>query len=325
MVEIGIVGSGFMARTHAGAYAGIENADVVAVASPNTAAEFVEEHGFDAETYDSATEMFDEAAVDAVDVCTPTPTHREFVEAAAERGLDTFCEKPLAESLDDGRAVADAVDEAGIQFMVGHVLRFFPAYERIKETVEGGGVGEPGVARARRLSSFPDWGRGDWYANRSNSGGPLVDLAIHDLDYLRWVLGPVDGVFARSTGGREEWTHASLRFESGAVGYVEASWAHPDSVGLASELEVAGDDGLVEYDSTEDEAVTLATDDGTTVTNPVGADGYRRELETFVRGVERSTELPVGAAEAIDSLRLAKAAEESAERGATVSPDEVDA
>lgn len=314
-----------MAKTHVEAYADIENADVTAVASPNTATEFIAEHGLDAETYAAATDLFDNADVDAVDVCTPTPTHREFVEAAAERGLDTFCEKPLAGSLDDARAVADAVDEAGIQFMVGHVLRFFPAYARIKATVDAGGVGDPGVVRARRLSQFPDWGHADWYANKSKSGGPLVDLAIHDFDYLRWVCGPVDRVFARSDGHREEWTHATLRFENGAVGYVEASWAHPDSVGLASELEIAGDDGLIEYDTSEDEAVTLATDEGTTVANPVEKDGYRRELTAFIEGVERGTDLPLGAAEAIDALRLAKAARESAERGAPVAPAEVDA
>lgn len=325
MVRIGIVGSGFMARTHVGAYASIEDADVVAVASPNTADEFIAEHGLDAETYTTAIDLFDDADVDAVDICTPTPTHRELVEAAADRGLATFCEKPLAGSLDDAHAAAEAVDEAGIQFMVGHVLRFFPAYERIKTTVDAGGIGDLGVVRARRLSRFPDWGHENWYANQTKSGGALVDLAIHDFDYLRWVFGPVDRVFARSDGSREEWTHATLRFENGAVGYVEASWAHPDSVGIASELEVAGDDGLIEYDSTDDEAVTLATDDETTVTNPVGKDGYRRELEAFVEGVEHATELPVGAAEAIDALRLAKAAAESAERGTPVAPAEVDA
>jgi predicted dehydrogenase len=325
MVRIGIVGSGFMARTHVEAYADIDNADVVAVASPSNADEFVAERELEADAYAAATAMFDDADVDAVDICTPTPTHREFVEGAAELGLNTFCEKPLAGSLDDAHAIADAVDETGIRFMVGHVLRFFPAYERIKATVDAGGVGDPGVVRARRLSRFPDWGHGNWYANRSKSGGALVDLAIHDLDYLRWVFGPVDRVFARSDGSREEWTHATLRFESGAVGYVEASWAHPDSVGLASELEIAGTDGLIEYDTTDDEAVTLATDDGKTVSNPVGADGYRRELTAFVEAVERGTDVPVGAAEAIDSLRLARAATESAERGVPVAPEEVDA
>lgn len=325
MVKIGIVGSGFMAQTHLEAYTDIESADIVAVASPHTADEFVAEHGLNAETYTTGTDLFDDADVDVVDICTPTPTHRELVEAAAKRGLNTFCEKPLAGSLGDALAVAEAVDEAGIQFMVGHVLRFFPVYERIKATVDAGGIGDPGIVRARRLSHFPDWGHKNWYANRTKSGGALVDLAIHDFDFLRWVFGPVDRVFARSDGSREEWTHATLRFESGVVGYVEASWAHPKSVGLANELEIAGDDGLIEYNSTDDEAVILATDTERTVTNPVGKDGYRRELAAFVDGVERGTDLPVDAADAIESLRLAKAAAESAERGMPVVPAEVDA
>lgn len=314
-----------MAETHADAYADVEGAEIVAVASPNTADEFVAERAPSADSYESATELLDDADVDAIDVCTPTHTHREFVEAAADREVAVFCEKPIANTIEDARAIAEAVDDANIPFMVGHVLRFFPEYVSLRETVESGGVGTPGVARARRLSPFPEWGRNDWYADRSNSGGVLLDLAIHDLDYLRWMLGPVDTVFARSSGGVEEHAHATLRFESGAVGYVEASWAHPESVELASELEVAGDAGLVEYDSAESESVTLATDVDASISNPPDLVGYRRQLAEFVTSVEEGTDPSVGAAEAIDALRLALAARESVDRGAPVTPGEVEA
>ncbi|MFP8956612.1 Gfo/Idh/MocA family protein [Natrialbaceae archaeon A-CW3] len=323
MVRIGIVGSGFMAETHANAYESIDDATIVAVASPNTADEFVDDAGLDATTYSSADELLEDAAIDAIDICSPTPTHRPIVEQAAERGVDAFCEKPIAGSLEDARAIATVVEEHEISLMVGHVLRFFPQYERIRQVVDDGGIGDPGVARARRLSPFPSWGHENWYADRDRSGGVLVDLAIHDLDYLRWVLGDVERVFARRSvwdGG--EHAHVTLRFEDGAVGYVEASWGLPESQELTHSLELAGDDGLLEYDG-DDTAVTTMTADGTDDASPVDAGGYQRELEAFVKSVRNGTEPPVTVEDAIETLRLSIAANRSAAEGRPVAVEEV--
>jgi predicted dehydrogenase len=325
MVRIGMVGSGFMAETHLAAYRGIDGADVVAVAAPNTAEEFVAEAGLSAETYGSAEELMDEADVDALDVCSPTPTHRPVVTAAAERGIDAFCEKPIAGNLEDAQVIADVAENAGITLMVGHVLRFFPQYERARDVVEDGGIGDPGVARARRLSPFPSWGHDDWYADRGSSGGVLVDLAIHDLDYVRWVFGEVDRVFARRSVWEEgEHGHVTLRFENGAAAYVDASWGLPPGQELTQSFELAGSDGLVEFDG-DDAALTFRTAEGTQVTNPVAKDGYRRQLEAFVESVETRSEPSVTAEDAIAALRLSLAANRSAETGRPVAPEEVSA
>jgi predicted dehydrogenase len=325
MVRIGMVGSGFMAETHLAAYRSIDGADVVAVAAPNTAEEFVAEAGLSAETYGSAEELMDEADVDALDVCSPTPTHRPVVTAAAERGIDAFCEKPIAGNLEDAQVIADVAENAGITLMVGHVLRFFPQYERARDVVEDGGIGDPGVARARRLSPFPSWGHDDWYADRGSSGGVLVDLAIHDLDYVRWVFGEVDRVFARRSVWEEgEHGHVTLRFENGAAAYVDASWGLPPGQELTQSFELAGSDGLVEFDG-DDAALTFRTAEETQVTNPVAKDGYRRQLEAFVESVETRSEPSVTAEDAIAALRLSLAANRSAETGRPVAPEEVSA
>lgn len=321
MVRIGIAGSGFMAETHVDAYAGIDDVEVVAVASPNTAESFVAEHLPDATAYSSTEAMLDEGDVDALDVCSPTTTHRPLVETAAGRGIDVFCEKPIAPSLDDAGAIRDAVERSGITFMVGHVLRFFPQYASVRDTVEDGGIGTPGVARARRLSPYPEWGHADWYAE--SSGGVLLDLVIHDFDFLRWVLGDVERVFARrDRWERAEHAHATLRFESGAVGYVEGSWSLPSHRELTSSLELAGDDGLVELDG-GDPPLRLDDEGGATVESPLEADGYRRELAEFVDCVRSGATPSVGADEAIRSLRVSLAAMRSAERGEPVAMSEV--
>jgi predicted dehydrogenase len=324
MVRIGLVGTGEMAATHAAAYAALDDATVVAVRSRSreTAEAFVADHAPDATACTGEEEFFDRG-VDAVDVCTPTSTHRAHVVDAVDRGIDVFCEKPLARTLADATAIQSRAADADASVTVGHVVRFFPEYAAIHDRVASGAVGTPGVARARRLSPFPDWGADDWYADREAAGGVLVDLAIHDLDFLRWTLGPVDRVHARTSGGRREHAHATLRFESGAVGYVEASWALPASQGLETHLEVAGDDGLLEHDSTAVAPVVVADADGTTTERPLRRDPYARELAAFVDGVRGGTDPPVSVDEAVASLRLSLAATASASLGEPVAPGEV--
>jgi UDP-N-acetylglucosamine 3-dehydrogenase len=318
-MRIGIAGTGFMARTHAAAYAEMD-VDVVAVSSPSGPNEFVEEFELDATPYTDVSTLCEFEAIDYLDVCTPTHTHLELVRTAADSNVDVFLEKPIAGTLEAAREIADIVDDTGLTLMVGHVVRFMPNYSRACELE----IGSKGVARARRLSPFPEWGSADWFSDREKSGGVFVDLAIHDLDYLRWCWGDVERVFARRThDDRAEHGFVTLRFESGAVGYVEASWAQPESRPLTTELEFAGDDGLVEFSSVDETPYREWTDGGAVVEFPLEKDGYRRELEHFVSRLESGDEPDVGVDEAIEALRLAIAAERSADRGEPVALEEV--
>ena len=318
-MRVGIAGAGFMAETHAAAY-GEMDVDVVGVASPSGPEGFVEGHELEASAYTDVAAMCDVEDLDFLDVCTPTHTHLDVVRTAADAGIDVFLEKPIAESVEEARRIQETVEEAELTFMVGHVVRFLPDYVQAADL----DIGEPGVARARRLSPFPDWGSEDWFADREKSGGIFVDLAIHDLDYLRWCWGDVERVFARRHRERHaEHGFATLRFESGAVGYVEASWAQPESRPFTKELELAGDDGLVELSSVDESPYRQWTADGAVVESPHARDGYRRELEHFVSCVETGEEPAVGAGEAIESLGLALAAERSADRNEPVTVREV--
>lgn len=315
-----------MAQTHLDRYRSMDDARVVAVASPNDADAFVDENGLDAAAFADAAAMMDadvDVDVDAVDVCSPTPTHRALVEAAAARGLDVLCEKPIALTLEDANAIADAAADAGITLMVGHVLRFFPDYRAIYRSIVDGDVGEPGTVRARRVSPYPDWT--SWYADEERSGGVFHDLAIHEFDFCRWAIGDVERVFAREH--RSERNHrgqATLTFENGAVGYVEAGWDRPPGSDLASEFEVAGDEGLLEYDSKSDAPLAIETaGDDPALPPAVDRDGYRRELDAFVRAASGAADPPVSAGDAIEAVRIALAARRSAELGAPVVVEEV--
>lgn len=318
-MRVGIAGAGFMARTHAEAYAGMD-VEVAAVASPSGPEAFIDDLDLAADPYADAAALCERADVDYLDVCTPTHTHADIVRTAAEMDIDVFVEKPIAGTLEAATEIAETVADAGVTCMVGHVVRFMQPYR----TATGLEIGSPGVARARRFSPFPDWGSNDWFADREKSGGIFVDLAIHDLDYLRWCWGEVDRVFARRhREAQAEHGFVTLRFANGAVGYVESSWDNPESRPFTTELELAGDDGLVEFSSEDDAPYREWTDDGAVVERPVATSGYRRELEHFVACLETGAEPAVTADDAIESLRLAIAAERSARRGTPVEVAEV--
>lgn len=325
--RIGLVGTGFIAEAHAAAYDAVDRAEVVAVTAPSGAAEFAA--GVPgAAGYDDLGELL-AADVDAVDVCVPTPAHREVVEAVPD-DLPVLCEKPLARSLADARALADRE-----RLMVGHVVRFSPAYRRARDHLD-----DAAVVRTRRIGPMPDWA--DWYADPSRSGGVLLDLAIHDFDYLRWTLGPVERVFVRRRRWGDGEAHAvtTLRHESGAVAHVEASWAQPGSRAFTTSFEAAGPGTLLEYDAEDPTGFRRYCEDGATRETPAGRSAMARQLAAFVDWVEwevgeadlrmprrRSRHAggspPVSGAEALAAVRVSLAAIESAERGDPVAPGEV--
>ena len=329
MVRIGLLGRGFMATVHALRYAKLDDVEVAAVAAPTVPTDFVDEYAPGAAAYDDAVAMYDGENLDAVDVCTPTDTHAELAIPAAERGLDVLCEKPIARSLADAHAIADAVDDAGVTFMAGHTVRFFPEYETARERVLAGDVGSPGNVRTLRQSPFAD--KADWFLDDERSGGVLLDLAIHDFDFLRWTLGEVERVFSRRRRwGDHEYAIATLRFESGAVGHVDARWPRRPDLPFRTRFEVAGDEGLLEFDSEDVEPIAVRSDAdpapaGDPIDEPLEVDPYERELRAFVDCVRSGDPAPIGLDDGKETLRIALAALESAERGEPVAPAEVSA
>lgn len=327
MVRIGLLGRGFIATVHALRYDEIDGVDVVAVASPSEPTRFAAEYAKGATVYDAPLEMYTKESLDAVDICTPTHTHRELVEPAVERGLDVLCEKPVERTLSDAQAMADAVDESGVTFMPGHTLRFFPEYAKARERVLEGDIGSPGTARTLRQSPFDE--KPGWFATDEKSGGALLDLAIHDFDFLRWTLGEVDRVFARRKRWDDhEYALATVRFENGAVGHVDARWPHSPDLPFLTRFELSGDEGLLEFDNENVSPIEIASTSEREpardpIDEPLEKDPYRLELEAFVDCVRSGGEPPITIDDGIRSLQIALAALESAEAGRPVAPEEV--
>jgi len=243
MVTVAIVGAGFMGSAHAGNYAALgDRVRVKAVCARNLerAARVAGIVGAEA-TVDLDAVLVDRE-LDAVDVCVPTPAHREVVERAFGAGKHVFVEKPLALTIEDADAILAAADRSGRMLMVGLVLRFWPEYAELARLVETGELGRPLAVSALRLSPPADWA--EWIGDPEQSGGTAVDLMIHDFDQMNRLLGPPRTVFASEP--EPGHVHAVVEYD-GAAGIAEGSMRMPGSYPFTSNIRVLAEHGVAEY------------------------------------------------------------------------------
>ena len=325
--RVALIGAGNIGEVHARQWALLPDAEIVGVLDPRSDAAAAL-----GTAYSDWEALLAEARPDVVDICVPTPLHRQYVELAAAAGLAIFVEKPLGRTLAECDAIVAAVEKAGVPAMVGQVVRYFPEYAEAKRLVDAGVVGAPAAVRTARMGGFPNiTGRPNWYADPVQSGGVTLDLILHDFDWLRWTFGPVTRVFAQGLWGRPEYVGkldyalVTLRFESGVVGHVTGSWAHPG--GFRTTLEVAGDGGLIEHDSAGSAPLlsslrqTGSSGEGVSFPESPMApadDPYYKELAAFVSALQNNSPMPVTVHEAREAVRIGLAALESMETGKAV-------
>jgi UDP-N-acetylglucosamine 3-dehydrogenase len=314
-LRVGLVGAGFMGGVHLNAYAGITEVEVVGVADARVEAAVAGAKMVGARPYASYEELVSAEDVEVVDVCLPTALHRDLALRAAGEGRHVILEKPIARTMEDAQEIVEAFSGDGPRLFVGHVVRFFPEYVGIKEKIEAGDLGTVGVVRTSRRSPFL-LGWNDWYADWRMSGGVLLDLVIHDFDFLRWALGEVERVYARGMLGREynrlDYVLVTLRFENGAIAHVEGHWGYPGPFNYS--IEVAGSSALVTVDSREPASLELTGDTATPgeVGNLAsGKSPYAKELEHFIHCIATGEEPIVQSQDACEALRIGLAATES--------------
>jgi UDP-N-acetylglucosamine 3-dehydrogenase len=318
-VRIGLVGAGFMGGVHLNAYANIPEAEVVGVADASRESAAAGASLAGARPYSSYDELVAAEDVEVVDVCLPTAFHKDLAVKAAGEGRHVILEKPIARTVEDAREILDAFSGGGPRLFVGHVVRFFPEYVGIKEKIDAGELGTIGVVRTSRRSPFLR-GWNDWYADWRVSGGVLVDLVIHDFDFLRWTLGDVERVYARGVLGREynrlDYALITLRFDGGAIAHVEGHWGYPGPFNYS--IEVAGSHAILSADSTEPATLDLVGSGAEAPDLASGKSPYERELAHFVRCIATGEEPVVMPDDAYEALRISLAATESIVKGEPV-------
>ena len=258
--------------------------------------------------------------IDMVDICLPTYLHHEYAIKAIKESKDVFCEKPIALDLKEAREIIDLAKTENVKLSVCHVLRFFPNYSHAVDHFTEDALGEAKLIRTVRNQAFPMWSWDQWFSDYDRSGGPYVDLMIHDLDWIIHNFGAVERVYARSIiGDKQDQSIAVLRLKNGAIVHAEASWAYPQGAPFKMAFEVVGTKGQLEYDNQKDASMGLQTiDEGVFVQKLSSPDAnqeepYYAELRNFINHVIYDEALVVTPEQAYESLKVALAAKKSSE------------
>ena len=241
-IRVGVIGFGLMGRTHAEAFHRDHRATLVAVADPHLSEQPSSEGNLDAQeefvlpdnvaVHASATDLLARDDIDAVVVAAPTVFHADLAVAVLESGRHLLVEKPLA--LDSTEAVRVARAGAARPDLVAWpamCMRFWPEWKHLRNGLRSGQWGAVQQARFERIGAIPSWG-GDFFQDHTKSGGALLDLHIHDVDFVRSCFGAPDRLHAfgrRGASGGFDHVHAVFEFDGipGGV-HAEGAWLEGD-------------------------------------------------------------------------------------------------
>jgi UDP-N-acetylglucosamine 3-dehydrogenase len=322
-----------MGRNHLRVLSELEDAVLVAVCDqdPNAVAAATRRYAMTG--YVSWREMLEHEGLEAVVVAVPTRFHLEVGLAVLEHGLHLLVEKPIAPTLEEGRALVEAATRAGRLLAVGHIERFNPAVRELQKRIAAGELGRVFQVHARREGPFPA---------RIRDVGVVIDLATHDLDVMCQIVGSdIIRLFAeteqRIHTEHEDMLNALLKFESGAVGVLQVNWLTPTKI---RELSVLGERGLfrvnyltqelthfknAEVEGGQDSRSHLrAVSEGEVIRFPVvQSEPLRLELQSFIRAVRSGGPVEVDGEAGLRALHLALALIRSASEGRTVGAEEL--
>jgi predicted dehydrogenase len=329
MVQVAVLGAGFMGSTHAKAYAAIPDVAVAAIYAPSSDRGDPLAREIGSRWTDDLATVLADPSIEAVDICLPTPQHREVAESALAAGKHVLLEKPIALSLEDARALVQAKEASDRVFMIAHVLRFWPEYVEIARRVGSGELGKPRTGFASRRQPFPAWSA--LFSRSDLTGGAVIDMMIHDYDALNWVFGAPLGVTARgmrnSHSGGFDQVQVLIDYDDGVSALVDGGMMMPESYPFSSRLEVLCEEGAMEYAfraggrSVEMgggvNELTLFPSEGDPLRlSPAQVDPYAAECAYFIdvirRGDVADRATPV---DALQALAVALAARDSLERG----------
>jgi len=333
-VRVGILGGGNISDTHARAARAIPGVEIAAVYGTNRekAQRLVDLYG--GVRYDDLDRFLDHRPLDIVAIGSPSGLHAEQALAAIRRGLHVLSEKPLDVTTERIDKVIEAAERAAIKVGVFFQDRLKPDIAQVKSLIASGALGNPIFASGRvRWYRPPDYytaskWRGTW---KLDGGGALMNQAVHTVDLLHWLFGPVKQVAARTATRLhdiqvEDTAAAALEFESGALGIIEATTSsYP---GYARRLDVSGSEGtlIVEGDTLIGRDLKSAAGQSAAaakepppenVASPTVSDSvpHQRVFEDFIRAIKTGSTPACDAREARPSVSIIEAIYRSAKTG----------
>jgi predicted dehydrogenase len=342
MINVGIVGIGFMGMIHYLAYQQVRGVKVTAIATRDKKRRAGDWRGIQGNFgpagrqmdlrrvrgYADWHELVDDPAIDVVDICLPPALHAEVSLAASAAGKHVFCEKPIALVPRDAERMVRAAEKAGKQLLIGHVLPFMPEYAFARNAIESGKYGKLLGGHFKRVIADPQW-IPDFY-DPQRIGGPVVDLHIHDAHFIRLVCGMPSAVFStgRLRGEVVEFVDTQFLFDeqrlavsatSGVIAQQGRSFTHAFEIYL-ERATILYDSAVFAGQPTTATPLTLLTADGR-VRRPAlkAVDAFAAEIAEVVRAVKgnRPSEL-LGGGLARDALAICQRETESVQSGRLV-------
>jgi UDP-N-acetylglucosamine 3-dehydrogenase len=217
-LRVGVVGVGVMGSNHARVFAGLPGVTLVGIADPEPKQREYVAGALGCQGFPDVDSLLN-TGVDAVTIAAPTHLHRDIAIACINRGIHLLVEKPIASTVEEGRAIITAARRAGVTLMVGHVERFNPAVQTIKDAIRGEDILSIAITR---VGPFPP---------RMSNVGVVIDLAVHDIDLIRWFtdseIVEVQPQLKSAVAEREDIALLQFRTASGVLAHINTNWLTP--------------------------------------------------------------------------------------------------
>ena len=339
----GIIGCGMISDFHSAAIADIKNGKLVAVSSrkAENSQRLVDRYSIQA--YSDYNEMLNRDDIDIVCVCTPSGAHMEPAVAAAEAGKHVIIEKPLEITLERCDDIIESCEKANVRLCAIFNSRFSDASQLVKDTVSSGRLGQLtlGDAYVKWYRSQDYYDSGDWRGSMElDGGGALMNQSIHAIDFLQYVMGPVESIqaftdtLAHKRIDVEDVAVAALRFKNGALGVVEGTTAvYPGSL---KKFEFSGTKGTIvleeediitwEFEEEEPEDAEIKQQftekksggGGASDPRAINHDNHRRQMINLIQSIENNIPHLVDGREGRKAVEIILAIYQSSKAGKTV-------
>ncbi len=333
MLKAGIIGIGMMGSTHLDAYTKVKGVKVVAVA------DLIEDRregrtltagnvkgqsqgGIDFtqfRKYAEGMQLIEDPDLDIVDICLPTPLHSRYAIAALKAGKHVLTEKPFAlDSMEAGRLV-EVARHAEPMLMCAMCMRFWPAWSWLKETITQRTYGKTLSAQFRRVASHPG---GAFYSNGNACGGAILDLHIHDTDFVQYCFGKPEAVFSRGYSintNRLDHVTTQYLYKNIPLVVAEGGWSMSPGFGFTMQYTVNFEKATAVFDLAAADQLTLFTGGKRTAVKVREGMGYQHEIAYFAECIRKgSRPRTVDPASAAMSVKIVEAEVKSVRTGKSV-------
>lgn len=265
MIKVGLIGCGGMGNVHAQCYNALgENVKLVAIADRVPEKREQAAQKYNCEVYETGADLIQNADVDMVDICIPTYLHTTHAVQAMKKGLHVFIEKPVCLNEAEAKLLLETEKQTGVKVQIGQVIRFWDEYKWLKSVIDSGEYGKLISGVFTRLSASPKWSWEDWYFDPDKSGSMALDLHVHDVDFVRYILGEPKNVFSKATRNNEgviQQIFTSYDYNSATI-TTEGCWDFPESFPFTMAYRVKFEKATAVYDSTANPTLVVYKQDG---------------------------------------------------------------